>query len=73
MEQQLVQIKTTGLSNGDSVVVTYTLNAGYMWSNNSKEAIVLTYKVEDLKIGIAKPTNTIVPVDILWIYWKGNL
>ena len=48
--------KTTGLSNGDEIKVTYALKAGYAWDDNT-DPITLTYTVKDLNIGVPKPTE----------------
>ena len=49
--------KTTGLSNGDDVTLTYNLNPGYVWEDESVTPISLTYKVEGLNTGVIKPTE----------------
>ena len=64
--------KQTNLSNGDSVKITYTLNTGYIWSDNSKEDVVLTFTVEGVNVGVARPTNAAVPVDFYGSVGKGT-
>ena len=48
--------KTTNLSNGDEIKVTYALKAGYAWNDGKTDSIILTYKVENLHAGVIKPT-----------------
>ena len=42
---------------------TYKLNKGYVWSNDLKGDVVLTFTVGTLQINVARPTNAIVPLD----------
>ena len=48
--------KTTNLSNNDEIKVTYALESGYAWNDGKTNSIILTYKVENLKTGVMKPT-----------------
>ena len=54
--------KKIGLNNGDSVVITYTLNNGYAWPDNSRDNVKLTFKVKGLDKPIVKPTNETYPL-----------
>ena len=54
--------KQTKLKDEDSVVITYTLNKGSIWSDGKKGNIKLTFTVKDLEIDVQKPTNDSKPL-----------
>ena len=54
--------KQTNLKDNDSVVITYKLKKGYVWSNGKKDDIKLTFKVHDLEIDVKKPTKETKPL-----------
>ena len=65
--------KTTGLSTGNTVKVTYTLLDGYIWNNKTTAAITLNFKVPKLNIGVVKPTATTTAVTMEGYNGNGTL
>ena len=54
--------KTTDLSNGNIIQVTYKLDSTHAWNDSSLKDITLPFKVEGLKTGVTKPTVATAPL-----------
>ena len=50
--------KTTGLSNGDHIVLTYSLKPYYIWKDHTKKPIEIILVVKGLSVKVETPKNT---------------